>query len=89
MFWTPIGSLRGYAARLTQELDQAVSGTEEARRNVESMRVQAQERIQEMAQNDRTGLLDGEFRKVSPPHAACARSSRSSTTLTCRPTCSR
>jgi len=53
------------ASRLTLELDQAVSGTEDARRNVESMRVQAQARIHEMAQNDRTGLLDAEFRKVS------------------------
>jgi hypothetical protein len=53
------------ASRLTLELDQAVSGTDEARRNVESMRVQAQAQIHEMAQNDRTGLLDAEFRKVS------------------------
>jgi hypothetical protein len=53
------------ASRLTQDLDQAVAGTEEARRNVESMRQQAQERIHAMAQNDRTGLLDAEFRKVS------------------------
>ncbi|WP_206239271.1 methyl-accepting chemotaxis protein [Novosphingobium terrae] len=53
------------ASRLTLELDQAVSGTEEARRHVESMRIQAQEQIHKMAGNDRTGLLDAEFRRVS------------------------
>lgn len=53
------------ASRLTLELDQAVSGTEEARRHVESMRLQAQEQIREMAGDDRTGLLDAEFRRVS------------------------
>ncbi|WP_084454850.1 methyl-accepting chemotaxis protein [Novosphingobium rosa] len=53
------------ASRLTLELDQAVSGTEEARRHVESMRLQAQAQIREMAGDDRTGLLDAEFRRVS------------------------
>ena len=53
------------ASRLTLELDQAVSGTEEARRHVESMRIQAQEQIRDMAGDDRTGLLDAEFRRVS------------------------
>jgi hypothetical protein len=51
--------------RLAQELDQVVSGTTKVRDSAETMRTDMEQRIRALAQGDRTGVLDAEFRHVT------------------------
>lgn len=51
--------------RLAQELDQVVSSTSKVRDSAETMRTDMEQRIRALAQGDRTGVLDAEFRHVT------------------------
>ncbi|MDE2169574.1 MAG: FIST C-terminal domain-containing protein [Sphingomonadales bacterium] len=53
------------AGKLTEELERLMEGNHKVRSEVEQMRIHAEEGITSMAQDDRSGLLDAEFRQVS------------------------